>query len=481
MGEKLFEIASGRFVLDKPVTINTAFSSSSVSLDQLWSRLAVFNRWTIISLILCVAIIFCLLFIKDPLLKRTSIIASVCLILWLSEAVPPYVPTLLLWSLAPIMLQPLADEYRLGNVLKWSADPVLALFLGGFTLGVAANRYGLDKQLIEMALKLSKGDRLALLSLITFITALLSMWISNIAAAALMITALRPLLVDLEKENSFRKALLIGVALGANLGGMATPIGTGPNAIAIAHVSKEQAISFIGWMGFALPLTLGMLVLSLFLLSLYFRVGGKIDLPKIEPQVGSERTFVVIAIFFITVCAWLTEPFHHVPAAIVALASAVILFGFNLLDQQDLSRLDWSTLILIAGGLTLGNLLEKSGLVNVAASSVSWSTVPYLAQLMILIFTSAILSALMSNTATVTMLVPLAASLMPSPSIAILIAVAASFGIPFVISTPPNAMVYGEGGIKTKDLMIPGMILMILGCTLLIFTGPGFLKILGIP
>lgn len=107
--------------------------------------------------------------------------------------------------------------------------------------------------------------------------------------------------------------------------------------------------------------------------------------------------------------------------------------------------------------------------------------VPTLALILMLCLASALLSALMSNTATATMLIPLAASLDPSPSTAILVAVAASFGIPFVISTPPNAMIYGEGGIQSRDLLAPGLVLMILGCLLVSLTGPFVLNLMGIP
>ena len=137
--------------------------------------------------------------------------------------------------------------------------------------------------------------------------------------------------------------------------------------------------------------------------------------------------------------------------------------------------------MLIAGGIGLGNLLEKSGLVTTAAAAVPWAHVPYTARIFALCFVSATLSALMSNTATVTMLVPLAASLDPAPSTAILIAVAASLGAPFVISTPPNAMVYGEGGVKSGDFLAHGLVLMVLGCLLISLTGPFVLNLMGIP
>ncbi len=114
--------------------------------------------------------------IEDPLLTRALIVAGACLALWLSEAVPPYVPTLVLWALVPLLLQPFGDVFRLASVLGWAADPVLALFLGGFALSVAASRYGIDAHIARIAVKLSNGRRLRLLVLVASATAILSMW-----------------------------------------------------------------------------------------------------------------------------------------------------------------------------------------------------------------------------------------------------------------------------------------------------------------
>lgn len=438
-------------------------------------------RWMLLAATIVAVSALSLTLIEDPIIARTLIVAGACLTLWLSEAVPPYVPTLVLWALVPLLLQPFGDVFRLASVLGWAADPVLALFLGGFTLCVAASRYGIDAHIARIAVKLSHGRRLRLLVLVASATALLSMWMSNIAAAAMMIAALHPLLVDVHKENKFRRALLVGIALGANFGGIATPIGTGPNAIAIAAVSKHQTITFLHWMTFALPLTIGMLMVGLALTSWRFRVRGEAHLPEL-PQHKSQWQGAkwVVAIFSVTVLAWLSEPIHGIPSALVSLMTTAVLFGSGLLERHDISRIDWSTLLLIAGGITLGNLLQQSGAVKAAAASVPWEQVPHFALVLMLCFASAFLSALMSNTATATMLIPLAASLDPSASTAILVAISASFGIPFAISTPPNAMVYGEGGIKSSDLLAPGIVLMILGCLLVALTGPSVLRLIGI-
>lgn len=416
-----------------------------------------------------------------PLAIRTAAVAGTCLALWLSGVVPPYVPTFLLWISTPLLLQPFGPEFELGRVLGWSVDPVLALFFGGFSLGIAATRYGLDARIAAAAVRLSRGHRLALVALAAGATAGLSMWISNVAAAAMMLASLRPLLDRIEVGDPLRRALLLGIAFGANFGGIATPVGTGPNAIAMAAVSRHQPITFLDWMTLGLPLTLGLVAASVALLAWRHPLRGRIDLPL--PQRGETvpGSRALIVLFLATVAAWLSEPLHGVPSALVALASAAVLFGTGLLGGRDLARLDWSTLILVAGGIGLGRLLEQAGLLRTAAAALPWSDLPASLQILLLTSAAALLASLMSNTATATLLIPLAASLDPSPSLAVLVAVAASFGVLFLISTPPNAMVFSEGGLRPVDLLVPGLILMVLGCLLVSFTGPSVLRFLGIP
>jgi sodium-dependent dicarboxylate transporter 2/3/5 len=432
--------------------------------------------------LISISVSLSLILIQEPILRRAIIVAGVCLALWLTEVVPPYVPTFVLWALTPLLLFGFGDQFQLIHVLGWSANPVLALFLGGFALSVAASRYGIDNFIARLAVRLSGGSKLLLLVLTMAATASLSMWMSNIAAAAMMIAALHPLLSGVPKGDPFRRALLMGIAIGANFGGIATPIGTGPNAIAIAAISSHQRITFTGWMIFAVPLALGLLLAAVLLLIARFHVRGTAsELPAVPVKGPNRGGRLVMIVFILTVVAWLTEPLHGISTAIVALITTAVLFGSGLLKRNDLARIDWSTLLLIAGGIVLGNLLEQSGVIRVASGAMPWQELPPVARLFTLCFASAFLSALMSNTAAVTMLIPLAAGIDPAPSTAILIAIAASLGIPFVVSTPPNAMIYGEGGITFSDLAIPGLILMILGCILVSATGPFILNLVGIP
>jgi len=183
------------------------------------------------------------------------------------------------------------------------------------------------------------------------------------------------------------------------------------------------------------------------------------------------RSWAVVVVFAVMVLAWLTEPLHGIPVPVVAALGATLLFGSGLLAAGDLARIDWSTLILIAGGLGLGRLLQESGSIQAMAAAVDWSVMPSALRVSLLVGIAALMSGVMSNTATATVIIPLAYAIDPSPATPILIALGCSLGMPFAISTPPNALVYGEG-LRVSDLLLPGVVFMVLGCALVALVGP---------
>ncbi len=418
--------------------------------------------------------------IPDPTRARATVIAAVYLVLCLTEMVPPFVPTIVLLVVTPLLLGPVSERFELDAVLHWPAEPIIALFAGGMALGVAAQKHGVAASIAALVLRVAGARARNLVALIMVGTAVLSMWMSNIAAAAMMIAALRPLTQGPTVSASFRRGALLAIAVGANLGGIATPIGTGANGIAIAAVENRHAISFLHWMAFAVPLVAAMLVAAFVLVVARTRVAGKLAALATAPASLGRPGKAVVLLFFIAVAAWLSEPLHGVSAPLVALAVTAVLFGTGLLERDDLGLLDWSTLGLIAGGLCLGRLIEEAGLLS-SVADVPWNDYPRVAWLGGLVLASALMSAVMSNTAAVALLVPLGLAVDPSPSTAIAIAIGASFGMPFTISTPPNAMVYGTGDVPSRDLLCIGVPLMILGCMVVTLTGPLVLRVFGVP
>jgi sodium-dependent dicarboxylate transporter 2/3/5 len=413
---------------------------------------------------------------------RAAIIAAVCVALWLGEVVPVWVPTVILWIATPLLLASASESYAPARVLGWSVDPVLALFLAGFALAAAASAQGVDRAVAALALRLSRGRPVRLVVLIALATAVLSMWMSNVAAAALMLAALRPVLDgDRSSTGTLRRPLLLAVALAADVGGIATPVGTGPNGMAMAALERTHPINFVQWMLFGVPLAFGLIAAALAVILWRVRPTDAVALPETAVPGPTARSWRLGIVFAATVLLWLTEPLHGVRAWVVALGAVAALVAAGLLGWRDARRMDWSTLLLIAGGIALGALLEQSGLAGAAAAYLPLASAPPTVRLLVLCVVSASLSAVMSNTATAAFLIPLTATLDPAPSTVILVAISASLGIPFVISTPPNAMAVGTGLLRSRELLVPGLVIMLGGCVLVALTGPSVLRLFGVP
>ena len=426
-------------------------------------------RFAIAWVVGCLVALSALIFIPDPMAARSGAIASLCLVLWLTEVVPPFAPTLLLVAAVPLLLAPYGPEHHVGEVLSWLADPVLALFIGGFTIGSAVVRHGLDQVIAIAALRWSHGSGARLLLWSMLITAGLSMWMSNIAAMALMLAAMTPVLAG--GSDSMRRALLIGIAMAANVGGMGTPIGSGPNAIAMG--ASGQEVTFIRWMAVGVPAVIGSLLVAWG--SVYFFLLPKDELRSAENQDAPPITrqgWVVIGLVAMTIVGWVSEPWHGISSATIAMGLAAILFCSRLLMAEDFLRLDWSTIALIGGGIALGKLIGHTGLVTWLADALQTGQLSESVMVLLLLMAAAMLSAVMSNTATATLLIPLAAAVDPTPpALTVMVALACSFGLPFTISTPQNAMAVGAGA-QSSDLLRIGLPLMFIGCAMLALCRP---------
>jgi len=417
---------------------------------------------------------------------RAALVAGVCLLLWLTAWVPVWVPTIVLWVSAPLLLATLDARFALLHVMRWSVDPVLALFLGGFALAAAARRHGVDVAVANFALKRAGSSAPRLVAMAALATVFLSMWMSNVAASALMLHAFRPIWGKEVEGSALRGSLLLAIALAANVGGIATPIGTGANGIAMAAVAHTRHIGFLNWMVFGVPLALGLAVIAVVLVLVRFRPsqllvqqndGAGITDTLAAPPAPYRRLAII---FVLTVLLWLTEPLHGIAAWKISLGAVLSLLASQVIAWRDLVQLDWGTLMLVAGGIGLGALLDRSGIVADVATALPLTNVPVTMRLLGLCLLGATLSALMSNTGTAAFLIPLAATLDPAPSTAIIVAVACSLGMPFAVSTPANAMAVA-GGLRTGDLLGPGLILMVAGCVLVAFTGPFVLAMVGVP
>lgn len=370
------------------------------------------------------------------------------------------------------------------------ADSAVVLFLGSFALAKSCVKVGVDRWLANRVLPyFGTSPKYVLLGLMC-ITATISLWMSNTATASLMIALVFPLLMVLDKDEKFRKAVLIGIPFAANLGGIGTPIGSPPNVIAFANLKNQgygDYISFGSWMFVAVPLLIILLFAAWLWLLRAFPASDGLTLSlryETISEEGSEKKlrFVLFG-FLCTVLLWLTESFHGIPAGVVALFPLLLFTSFGILESNDLRSLEWDVLILVAGGIALGTGIEKSGAGIWFGELIGKQAGPGESLWVLGIFFSIglFLSTFLSNTATANLLVPLAlpvaALLLPgNESYAIQLvlgsALGASLAMSLPVSTPPNAVAYAVGGFEIKDMAKVGVRIGLLGLVLVLL---GFL------
>ena len=317
------------------------------------------------------------------------------------------------------------------------------------------------------------------------------MFVSNTATAAMMLTFLTPVFAALPANGKGRIALTLSIPIAANIGGMATPIGTPPNAIALQALNNPEGlnlgISFGQWMAFMFPLAITLLVISWVVLKKLFPFSKKTIELEITGNVHHGwRMWVVAGTFIVTILMWLLDIFTGVDANNVALIPIGVFAITGVINGKDLQSIDWSVIWMVAGGFALGLGMNGSGLADAAIASIpfgQWSP------LVILIISGLIcyfLSNFISNTATAALLVPILAvvctgmgdrlnAIGGTSTIIIGIALAASSAMCLPISTPPNAIAYSTGLVKQNDMLkiglLVGIISMALGYTLLFFVG----------
>jgi len=447
-----------------------------------------FTSFTI-SLFLALAIAF----IPEYSLDKEALLALFILIfaagLWISEAIPAFAVSLLVIALEILLLGFNNFDFASGSkewelyLTPWSS-PLIFLFLAGFIMASAASKTKLDFWLAKRVLFYVGGRPKNILFGLIGITFFLSMFISNTATAAMMLTVLTPLLLHIKQSNPFGKAMLLSVVVGANIGGMATIIGTPPNAIAVG-ILAQNAPSFIGWIGYAfVPALVMVTLLGAVIFKLYPSNEPFIDIKSIKevehfddstkefskiPTVPSWKKKVTVAIFVLTIFLWLSGPLHHIPTTVVSLLPIIGFTLFGILDADDICKIRWDVIILIIGGLSLGLGVTQTGLDLWFASLIPKESLNIFMVVLVFSFMVVIISNFMSNTAATNIILPIvvaiAATLSEDSSTIVVIAVAlsASFAMMLPVSTPPNAIIYSSNKINAKDFLIIGAITALLG------------------
>jgi len=394
-------------------------------------------------------------------------------------------------------IAPMVDEEQVGKLLSYKAvmatfaDPVIMLFIGGFILAIAATKTGLDAQLAKVLLKpFGRKSENVLLGFL-LITGLFSMFVSNTATAAMMLTFLTPVFRQLPPEGKGRISLALSIPVAANLGGMGTPIGTPPNTIAIKYLNDPEGLNlglgFGQWMLFMVPLVLVLLFISWRLLLAMFPFTQKTVELHIDGKMKKDaHTYIVIGTFFVTVALWLLDTVTGINSYTVALIPFCVFALTGVIDRRDLEQINWSVIWMVAGGFALGYGLNASGLAANAVQSIPFGE---FSPLLILFLGGLIcygLSNFISNSATAALLMPILAfvcgamgdKLAPiggTPTVLIGIAIAASSAMVLPISTPPNALAYATNLVQQKDMarigLIVGIVSIVLGFGLLYLMG----------
>ena len=404
----------------------------------------------------------------DPTLRTALAIFALAGSLWMTQALPLTVTALLVPLLAVLMA-----DMSPSRALASFAHPILFLFLGGFALAATLARHGLDRWLARRVLALSGGRKTASLALLFGLTALLSMWISNTATAAMVL----PLAIGLlgpDADPRERAFVLLGVAYSASIGGIGTLVGSPPNAIAAA----QAGIGFAEWMRFGIPLVVVLLPLMAAVLWLALRpaLGGSIELPADDSDNDgwTSGRIATASVFVLAVLGWVFgAPLARVLGveqdidAVVALAAILLLVASRAIDWPEIeAHAQWGVLLLFGGGLALSALMGSSGASRFLADELAQMLqgVPDWLVLLGIVAFVVMLTELVSNTASAALLVPVFAALAPDfdldpRALSAAIAISASCAFMLPVATPPNALVFGTGHVPAASMMRCGMLL----------------------
>ena len=401
--------------------------------------------------------------------------------LWITEAVPAFAVGLLImgylvFALGTPLIMP--EPWDVAPYLNTWSSSVIWLMLGGFFMAEGLSRTGLDRRLFAFAIKPAGSQPRYVLLAIMLTSAVASMFISNTSTTVLLIGAVLPLVRQLGRQEPFSKALMIAIPMAASVGGMGTIIGSAPNAIAAGAAAEAGSpINFLEWMVVAAPVALVLVVTGwFFLLRLYPTdlTDIKLDLSTLdEPELPEKRDRIIVTVLSLaTVGLWMTTPLHGIHIVAISLIPIVGLTMTQVLGAAHVRGLPWDTLMLVAGGLSLGSAVVDSGLAERFASGLGFLTslnidiVVFAALALITV----VLSNVMSNTATVSIVLPVAVALVPGRELemCLILGLSASCALLLPVSTPPNAIAYSTGEIETRDLRPGGLLIGLLGPSLII-------------
>ena len=437
--------------------------------------------------------------------QRTIAIFAFATLMWVLEAIPAWTTSVMvvvllllttsnssLWFFSKgIEPEVLGTQTNFKDLMHCFADPIIMLFIGGFILAIAATKTKLDVMLARVMLKpFGVQSKYVLLGFL-IVTAVFSMFLSNTATAAMMLTFLAPVLKALPSDGKGKIGLALAIPVAANIGGMGTPIGTPPNAIALKYLNDPEGlnmnIGFGEWMSFMIPFTVLVIIIAWFVLLRLFPFKQKTIHLQIEGEAQSDwRSIVVYITFAITVLLWVFDKYTGVNSNVVAMIPVAVFCAIGVIGRRDLEEINWSVLWMVAGGFALGVALNQTGIASHVIQSIPFDTWSPIAMLIGSGLICYGLANFISHTATAALLVPIlavagtnmSALLQPLGGVSTLligVAIGSSLGMVLPISTPPNALAHATGLIEQRNMakvgMIMGAIGLVIGYAMLVILG----------
>lgn len=386
-------------------------------------------------------------------------------ILWLTEALDVSITALLVPILAVVF-----GVLDTGDALSNFADPIIFIFLGGFALASALHAQKIDAAIANKVLDLARGRFNVAVFMLFAVSAGLSMWISNTATTAMMLPLVLGVLHQLNAEDQRPTYVfvLLGIAYCASIGGIATLVGSPPNAIAAA----QNNLAFADWMIMAGPLSMILLPVMLAILFAVLRPNlNHCFSTEHEPLEWTRPRLLALGIFGLTVVCWIfSTPLNRLLGGLpkfdtlIAIMAIVLLGLSRVVTWKQIEKTtDWSVLMLFGGGICLSAVLKATGTSVFLADHIGGflQGAPLLLVILAVVTFVVFLTEFASNTASAALLVPVFAAIaeslgIPAVILSALIAVAASCAFMLPVATPPNAIVYGSGFVAQKDMMRAG-------------------------
>ncbi|MBP5769237.1 MAG: SLC13/DASS family transporter [Fibrobacter sp.] len=442
--------------------------------------------------------------VLNPLEIRVIGVFVMAALFWILQPFPIWSTSMLVIVLMIITMSDSAlNVFRVDGVTMIShksimatfANPIIMLFLGGFFLAAAATKYKMDLNLARVLLKpFGKNPKFVLLGLM-LITAVFSMFMSNTATAAMMLAILAPVLKLFDEDDRGKAAFALAIPLGANIGGMGTPIGTPPNAIALGALNDAVArgdlvanpVSFGQWMAFGIPYVIVLMVIAWLLLLKIYPIKMKEMVLNIEGAGKfdtSPKAIIVYITFVVCVVLWVISkngigpiPGHGINDNAIAMIPMAVFALTGVITKKDLNAMSWDVLWLVAGGFALGVGLNATGLAAHLIKTIpfaSWSPFALMVGCGIICL---FMANFMSHTSTATLLVPILCAvgiacqdnlvgLGGVTALLVSVAFASSLGMSLPISTPPNALAHATGYTDTNGMAKTGVVMGLSGLAL---------------